>query len=39
LAHGQQDKAQQSLATAKETIERIGYYRRDKEVAEVEAML
>jgi tetratricopeptide (TPR) repeat protein len=39
LAQGQREKAGQSLATAKSKIKTIGYYRRDKEVDELEAKL
>lgn len=39
LAEQNKDKACEHLATAKETIYRIGYHRRDKEVAELEARL
>jgi len=39
LACGDQEKARQSLAIAKEMIEDMGYHRRDGEVAELEEML
>ncbi len=35
LAQGEKDKARQSLAKAKEMIDRMGYHRRDKEVLEM----
>ena len=39
LACGEKEKAQDSLARAKEMIEEMGYHRRDGEVAELEGML
>ena len=39
LARGAQDEARRSLATARAMIERMGYHRRDGEVAELERML
>ncbi|MDH4136579.1 MAG: hypothetical protein OEW09_07690, partial [Anaerolineae bacterium] len=39
LACGEQEKAQESLAKAKEMIEDMGYHRRDGEMAELEEML
>ena len=39
LACGEEEKARQSLAKAKEMIEDMGYHRRDGEVAELEGML
>jgi len=39
LARGEKDKARESLAKAKQTIEQTGYHRRDKEVAELEGQL
>jgi tetratricopeptide (TPR) repeat protein len=39
LACGEEEKARQSLAKAKEMIEDMGYHRRDGEVAELEEML
>jgi tetratricopeptide (TPR) repeat protein len=39
LACGEEEKARQSLAKAKEMIEEMGYHRRDGEVAELEEML
>ena len=39
LAQGRQAEAREHLDTAKEMINRMGYHRRDKEVAELEAQL
>ncbi len=39
LAMGDKPKAQEHLATAKEMVERMGYHRRDGEVAELEKKL
>lgn len=39
VAQGNQDKAREHWATAKEMIERMGYHRRDKEVDELEEQL
>ena len=39
LAMGDEDKAREHLAIAREMIEQMGYHRRDREVEEVEAML
>jgi tetratricopeptide (TPR) repeat protein len=39
LAQGNQDKAREHWATAKEMIERMGYHRRDNEVNELEQQL
>ena len=39
LAQGNQDKAREHWATAKEMIERMGYHRRDKEVKEIAEQL
>jgi tetratricopeptide (TPR) repeat protein len=39
LATGDTDKAQEHLAIAREMMEQMGYHRRDREVAELEAML
>ena len=39
LAQGDEEKAREHLATAKEMIERMGYHRRDKEVSELEQQL
>ena len=39
LAQENEDTAREHLATAKEMITRMGYHRRDKEVAELEAQL
>jgi hypothetical protein len=39
LAQGNKEKAREHLATAKEMIERMGYYRRDKAVNELEQQL
>jgi tetratricopeptide (TPR) repeat protein len=39
IAQGNQDKAREQLATAKEMIGRMGYHRRDKEVDEIEQQL
>ncbi len=36
---GEKLKARESLASAKEMIERMGYHRRDGEVAELEGQL
>jgi tetratricopeptide (TPR) repeat protein len=39
LAMGDEDRAREHLAVAREMIEQMGYHRRDHEVEEVEAML
>ena len=39
LAMGDKPKARGHLATAKEMVARMGYHRRDREVAELEAQL
>ncbi len=39
LATGERDKAREHWTTAKAMIERMGYHRRDKDVAEIEAQL
>jgi hypothetical protein len=39
VAQNDKDKAREHLTTAKEMIDRMGYHRRDKEVAELEAQL
>jgi tetratricopeptide (TPR) repeat protein len=39
LARGEKEQARESLAKAKEMIERTGYHRRDKDVQEIEELL
>ena len=39
LAKGETDKARDSLATAKEMVENMGYHRRDPDLADLEMQL